>query len=242
MLAIGRNNRSKQVADTGRSTSAGLLRDRHEFMVTMHVIARGIGDQAVIQAMRDVPREVFVAAELQSQAYEDYPLPIDEGQTISQPYIVAFMVEALELTRFDRVLEIGCGSGYGAAILGAVAAEIHTIERLHGLATSARQRLQQLGYHNITVHEGDGSQGLPEYAPYDAIIVTAGAPRVPLPLIAQLKLGGRLVVPVGASTYHQTLLRIRRTEADAYGTEALCDVRFVPLIGEAAWSSPAPER
>jgi len=204
-------------------------------MIREHLIGRGIRDRAVLAAMGQVPREEFVGADIQSSAYDDYPLRIDEGQTISQPYIVAYMTEALELSSQDRVLEIGTGSGYAAAILSRVVATVYTVERLPGLAQSARQRLEMLGYSNIQTHLGDGTLGWPEHAPYNAIVVTAGAPEVPGPLLEQLVVGGRLVIPVGADSFHQILLRVRRIAPHNYLREALCDVRFVPLIGSAGW-------
>lgn len=204
-------------------------------MIRDDLIGRGIKDAAVLQAMRDVPREAFVAPELAAHAYEDHPLPIDEGQTISQPYIVAYMTEALELIPTDRVLEIGTGSGYAAAVLSRIVTTVYSVERLAILATDARQRLTELGYKNIVVHEGDGTCGWPEHAPYDAIVVTAGAPKLPEPLLTQLAIGGRLVIPVGPTSFLQTLVRVRRLGENDYRSEELCGVRFVPLIGAAGW-------
>lgn len=198
-------------------------------------MGRGIRDSAVISAMKEVPRECFVDEEQVEFAYGDHPLTIAEGQTISQPYIVAYMIEALELSASDRVLEIGTGSGYSAAVLSRIVATVYSVERLSGLASSARQRLEVLGYTNIIVHQGDGTLGWPDHAPYDAIVVTAGAPHVPKTLREQLAIGGRLVIPVGASTYFQMLLRVRRIAEHDYRTEDLCGVRFVPLIGADGW-------
>lgn len=198
-------------------------------------MGRGIHDPAVLSAMREVPRELFVNEGMLELAYEDNPLPINEGQTISQPYIVAYMTEALELNGMERVLEIGTGSGYAAAVLSRIAGTVYTVERLQGLAQSARRRLKALGYDNIIVHEGDGTLGWPEDAPYDAIVVTAGAPDVPKPLLEQLAVGGRLVIPVGTSSDLQVLLRLRRVGEYDYHREELCGVRFVPLIGAAGW-------
>ena len=211
------------------------LDDRREIMITEHLVGRGIRDPLVIRAMREVPREAFVPEEMTEHAYDDYPLPIGEDQTISQPYIVAYMTEALELSATDRVLEIGTGSGYAAAVLGRIADTVYTVERLHTLARTARQRLAMLGYTNIVVLEGDGTLGWPEHAPYDAIVVTAGAPEVPKPLQEQLAVGGRLVIPVGPTLYLQMLVRVRRVTEDRYHHEELCAVRFVPLIGTAGW-------
>ena len=206
-----------------------------ELMIHQHLLARDIRDQRVIAAMREVPREAFVDPEMSQSAYGDHPLPIAGGQTISQPYIVAYMTEALQLRATDRVLEIGTGSGYAAAVLSRVVEAVHTVERLGELAQSARGRLERLGYTNILVHQGDGTLGWPDHAPYDAIVVTAGAPRVPQPLREQLAIGGRLVIPVGATDFLQMLLRVRRISAEEYRTEELCGVRFVPLIGADGW-------
>ncbi len=208
---------------------------RREIMIERDLKGRGVSDPAVLRAMRTVPREDFVSPELMDQAYEDYPLPIDEGQTISQPYMVAYMAEALKLSLNDRVLEIGTGSGYAAAILSRCAAEVYTVERFATLAASARERLMRLGCDNVRVFVGDGTLGWPEHAPYDAIVVTAGAPRVPEPLLRQLVIGGRLVIPVGLNSYFQTLVRVQRTEEDDYKEEHLMAVQFVPLIGAAGW-------
>lgn len=210
---------------------------QRDIMIREQLEYRGISDPAVITAMRDVPREEFVPEGVRAYAYEDGPLPIGEGQTISQPYMVAFMTEALELSQGDRVLEIGTGSGYAAAVLSRVVAEVHTVERLAGLATAARERLYRLGYDNIQVHVGDGSLGWPELAPYDAIVVTAGAPEVPKPLTEQLAVGGRLVIPVGRHLTFQTLVRVRRAGKDDFRHEELMAVMFVPLIGAAGWES-----
>lgn len=208
---------------------------QRELMLRAHLQGRGIRDPAVLAAMAAVPREAFVPPEMVDCAYEDGPLPIGAGQTISQPYIVAYMTEALELSATDRVLEIGTGSGYAAAVLSRIVTTVHTVERLAELAESARQRLAQLGYTNIIVHVGDGTRGWPEQAPYDAIVVTAGALRIPPALRDQLAIGGRLVIPVGPTPYLQTLVRMRRFGRYDYRSEELCDVRFVPLVGEGGW-------
>ena len=204
-------------------------------MLREHLQGRGIIDQSVLKAMREIPREEFVGEPFYEGAYGDHPLPIAEGQTISQPYIVAYMAEALELSATDRVLEIGTGSGYAAAVLSRIVKNVYTVERLSGLAESARRRLERLGYTNIIVHKGDGTLGWPEHAPYDAIVVTAGAPNVPKPLLEQLAIGGRLVIPVGSSTEVQELVRVRRVSEHDYRSENLCGVRFVPLIGTEGW-------
>jgi protein-L-isoaspartate(D-aspartate) O-methyltransferase len=186
--------------------------------------------------MRTVPRHRFVPRHLWDQAYNDYPLPIGENQTISQPYIVAMMTEALELVGAETVLEIGAGSGYQAAILAELAKEVYTIERLPSLAHGAEQVLQSLNYQNVHVIVADGTLGWPPHAPYDAIIVTAGAPQVPQPLVEQLALGGRLVIPVG-DRYSQNLTRVRRTFQGDLKTEYLGGCRFVKLIGEHGWKA-----
>jgi protein-L-isoaspartate(D-aspartate) O-methyltransferase len=184
--------------------------------------------------MRKVPREKFVPPRLADEAYDDGPLPIGEGQTISQPYIVALMTEALRLGPRDRVLEIGTGSGYAAAVLAEITAEVYTIERVAPLAESARQRLADVGYASVHVHCGDGTLGWPEHAPYDAIVVTAGGPTVPKALLDQLAVGGRLVMPVGRG-WGQELVRVVRKAADDYDYENLGGVAFVPLIGAQGW-------
>ena len=209
---------------------------QRDIMIREHLQGRGIRDQAVLKAMRDVPREAFVNERFLDRAYGDHPLPIAEGQTISQPYIVAYMTEALELKKTDRVLEIGTGSGYAAAVLSRIVTTVHTVERLGRLVEEAGQRFTLLGYGNIVIHEGDGTLGWPEHAPYDAIVVTAGAPEVPKRLLEQLATGGRLVIPVGMSCDVQDLIRVRRVSEKEFRSEHLCGVRFVPLIGAAGWS------
>ena len=210
-----------------------------ETMVRRHLAARGIHDPAVLGAMRSVPREAFLPPELAEFAYEDAPLPIEEGQTISQPYIVALMAEALELRPEDRVLEVGTGSGYAAAVLGRIAREVYTIERHGALADTAAGRLLELGFRNVHVRHGDGTLGWPEHAPYDAIVVAAGGPDVPDALVRQLAVGGRLVIPLGADRDLQTLVRITRQADGRLHHEDLGGVRFVPLIGAQGWEEPA---
>lgn len=200
---------------------------------------RGIADQAVLRAMREVPREEFVDEELREFAYRDSPLPIGSGQTISQPYIVALMTEALELTSRDRVLEIGTGSGYAAAVLSKIAKDVYTVERLGELAKSAQARLKRLGYRNVHVLHGDGTLGWEEQAPFDAIVVTAGGPQVPPTLLEQLRIGGRLVIPVGQEKHEQTLIRVVRRENGEFEEEDLGGVLFVPLIGQEGWKEDA---
>jgi protein-L-isoaspartate(D-aspartate) O-methyltransferase len=204
-------------------------------MVDRQIMGRGVQDPAVLATMRRVRREAFVPRHLARRAYADQPLPIGGGQTISQPYIVATMTESLRLQPGDRVLEIGTGSGYGAAVLAEIAAEVYTVERLAGLAEGARCRLGELGYTNVHVRHGDGSLGWPEHAPYDAIVVTAGGPDVPPSLLKQLAMGGRLVMPVGPSPLAQQLVRVVRTEETTYEREELGSVAFVPLIGAEGW-------
>ncbi|MBI2015730.1 MAG: protein-L-isoaspartate(D-aspartate) O-methyltransferase [Candidatus Rokubacteria bacterium] len=204
-------------------------------MVETQIAARGVRNPAVLEAMRRVPRERFVPAHLAELAYTDEPLPIGEDQTISQPYIVAAMIEAAQPRPGDRALEIGTGSGYSAAVLATIVAEVYTVERLAGLAESAGRRLAELGYANVHVRQANGTLGWPEHAPFDVIIVTAGGPRVPRPLLEQLAAGGRLVMPVGSWRLGQRLMRVTRTGEDTYHHEGLEDVAFVPLIGEEGW-------
>jgi protein-L-isoaspartate(D-aspartate) O-methyltransferase len=217
-------------------TDRGAERD---VMVERQLAARGIRDERVLAAMRAVPREAFIAAELGEFAYEDAPLPIEAAQTISQPFIVAAMTAALELEPHQRVLEVGTGSGYAAAVLSRIAAEVYTIERHAELAEAAERRLGQLGYANVRVRQGDGTLGWPEHAPYDAIVVTAGGPDVPPALQAQLVVGGRLVIPIGPTPREQELVRVRRVGEKEYRREDLGAVRFVPLIGAGGWGEPA---
>jgi protein-L-isoaspartate(D-aspartate) O-methyltransferase len=202
-------------------------------MVDTQIAARGVRDVRVLEAMRSVPRHLFVPPEYRYQAYSDGPLPIASGQTISQPYIVALMTELLELKDTEKVLEIGTGSGYQAAVLAKLAAEVHTIERHANLAHYAEAILSQLELENVHVHIGDGSLGLPGLAPFEAIIVTAAAPHVPKPLFEQLNDGGRLVIPVGGRG-GQFLERWRRKLED-FKQEMIIPVAFVPLVGEQGW-------
>ncbi len=206
-----------------------------EKMVSTQIEARGIHDHGVLEAMRKVPRHLFTGEALQDQAYGDFPLPIGEGQTISQPYIVAEMTQALELNKDDRVLEIGTGSGYQTAILAELAFRVYTIERVRGLFVRARKLLDQLGCHNVVAKCSDGTVGWPDESPFEAIIVTAGAPEVPEKLVQQLTIGGRLVIPVG-NRFSQTLLKLRRDEDGVHKT-GLGGCRFVKLIGEHGWKS-----
>jgi protein-L-isoaspartate(D-aspartate) O-methyltransferase len=217
------------------------LTAERERMMERQIAARGVDDARVLDAMRQVPREAFVASGFEEFAYEDSPLPIAEGQTISQPYIVALMIEAAEVKSGDRVLEIGTGSGYAAAVLSRIAAEVYTVERHGALAQTAKRRFARLGYRNIEVRHGDGTLGWPEAAPFDAIIVTAGGPEIPESLRRQLKIGGRLVIPIGSLTDEQRLVKVVRDGEHAFHEEDLGPVRFVPLIGEHGWSEPAPD-
>jgi protein-L-isoaspartate(D-aspartate) O-methyltransferase len=208
-------------------------------MIDHQLAARGLHDQTVLDAINAVPREEFVAPELVEFAYSDSPLPIEARQTISQPYIVALMTAALELKPGDRVLEVGAGSGYAAAVLAEIASEVYTIERHKILAHTARKRLAALGYDNAHVLYGDGTLGWPQHAPFDAIIVAAGGPEIPDTLKQQLAVGGRMVIPVGSTLHTQKLLRIRRIDENIYEEEDLGSVRFVPLIGAAGWRDEA---
>jgi protein-L-isoaspartate(D-aspartate) O-methyltransferase len=201
-----------------------------ERMLSAQLRARGIGDERVLAAMARVPRHEFVAEELRSQAYEDHPIPIGKGQTLSQPYIVAVMLQALALDGSERVLEIGTGSGYQTALLAELAREVFSVERLRSLAQSAQEILHRLGYQNITVVTGDGSQGLAQRAPFDAIVLAAAAPRVPPALFAQLREGGRMVAPIGPA-YAQKLLMIQKQNGHAL-VRNLEKCRFVPLISD----------
>jgi len=202
-------------------------------MVERQLAQRGITDERVLQAMRDVPRHRFVPEDVWDMAYRDSPLPIGYGQTISQPYIVAYMTQMLNLSPSDRVLEVGTGSGYQAAILSRLAQQVYTIECLAELAQRAEQVLREMGYGNIQVRVGDGGYGWPEAAPFDAIIVTAAAPEIPPPLIAQLAEGAPLVAPIGPTGY-QDLVRLYRRDNQTH-SEYLTPVAFVPLVGEHGW-------
>jgi protein-L-isoaspartate(D-aspartate) O-methyltransferase len=202
-------------------------------MVRDQIERRGVKDRRVLRAMETVPRHLFVPEELRDRAHDDSPLPIGEGQTISQPYIVAFMTEAIRPAPGDRVLEVGTGSGYQAAVVAGLVSEVFTMEIRPDLAESARKRLADLGYGNVTVKAGDGFRGWPEHAPYDAIIVTAAPQEIPTPLVEQLKPGGRLVIPIGPRDSDvQQLVRLTRT-AEGTARETLLPVRFVPMTGEA---------
>jgi len=211
------------------------MRQREE-MVRRQIAGRGISDAAVLAAMAKVPRHLFVSEALSDQAYGDFPLPIGEQQTISQPYIVAEMTQALTLDPGDRILEIGTGSGYQAAILAEIVYRVYTIERIHTLFMRTRKLFESLHYHNIICRYSDGTNGWPDEAPFDAIIVTAGAPAIPHPLISQLKIGGRMIIPTG-DPYTQQLIKIYKDETGIHQTD-LGGCRFVKLIGEHGWEDP----
>jgi protein-L-isoaspartate(D-aspartate) O-methyltransferase len=205
-----------------------------ERMVETQIAGRGIQDERVLEAMRKVPRHMFVDEALREQAYNDHPLPIAEKQTISQPYVVALMTESLELTGREKVLEIGTGSGYQSAVLAELADRVFSIERYPDLAYRANSVLQKLGYKNVIVRVGDGSLGWPDDSPFDGVVVTAGAPKIPQPLVDQLAMGGRLVVPVG-DRFGQDLILVRRM-ADGIRKTSLGGVRFVDLVGKWGWN------
>ena len=219
---------------TGAASAAAQQRDQYrlarQHMVEAHLRSRDIVDPTVLQVMAKVPRHLYVPGRNRSDAYRDHPLPIGKGQTISQPYIVAYMTQALELDSTDRVLEIGTGSGYQAAVLAEIATQVFTIEIIPSLAENARSLLAEIGYDNVHVRSGDGYFGWPEAAPFDAIIVTAAPPRVPQALVDQLADGAHLVIPVGEQ--FQELIRITR-ERDVIRKERMLPVRFVPMTGEA---------
>jgi protein-L-isoaspartate(D-aspartate) O-methyltransferase len=204
-----------------------------ENMVSVQIAGRGIVDERILDAMRTIPRHNFVPKENQQNAYEDFPLPIGYQQTISQPYIVAFMTNILDLQGNDQVLEVGTGSGYQAAVLSLLVKKVHTLERIPELADKARQTLQELGVKNVEVHEGDGSMGWPQDAPYQAILVTAAAPAAPQALLDQLDIGARMIIPVGGQ-FHQ-VLELWRREKEGLKSEAILPVAFVPLKGKQGW-------
>jgi len=216
-----------------RSSSTDHEKER-ENMVESQLVQRGIKDKRVLDAMRQVPRHLFIPKDARGLAYCDGPLPIGQGQTISQPYIVALMTELLSLRGQEKVLELGTGSGYQAAILSRLVRQVYSVERHATLAEQAKQVLSQLGYHNVVIKVGDGTLGWPEHSPYEAIIVTAAAPYVPQPLTDQLADGGRLVAPVG-SRWSQALVKIKRQD-QTLTREHLTAVAFVPLVGKYGWS------
>ena len=205
-----------------------------QMMVEQQIIRRGVGDPRLWAAMRAVPRERFVPEDVRSLAYEDRPLPVEAGQTISQPYIVARMIEAAAISPEDRVLEVGAGSGYAAAVMSRLAAHVFAVERIAELAALAERRMKALGYDNVSIGLGDGTAGWAEKAPFDAILVAAGGPGVPPPLREQLAIGGRLVMPVGDGG-EQQLVRLIRKDKEEFDLTVLEAVRFVPLIGAHGW-------
>ena len=210
-------------------------------MIKAQIIRRGIRDQNILAAMGEVPREDFVGPDFAAHACEDRALPIAEGQTISQPYIVAVMLDAAQLTRNDRVLEVGAGSGYSAAVLSRLVAEVFAIERHASLTKTAADRCEALGYHNIRFRTGDGTKGWPEAAPFDAILVAAAAPASPASLMRQLTPGGRLIIPLGENP-EQRLIRLTRREGSKFDRDDLGGVNFVPLIGAEGWPEAKPGR
>ena len=203
-------------------------------MVAEQLIPRNISESKVLEAFRKVPRHEFVLEELRHSAYNDYPLPIGESQTISQPYMVALMTECLKLKGGERVLEVGTGSGYQAAILGEIAEDVYSVERFKDLADKASETLRKLGYKNIHIKVGDGTLGWSEFAPYDGIVVTAGAPGIPESLVKQLKPEGSLVIPVDRGGFGQTLILVERI-GRTIRTSDICACAFVPLIGKEGW-------
>ena len=206
-------------------------------MVRRQIEARGILDPIILDAFREVPREEFVAEEYRHWAYDDNPLPIEAGQTISQPYIVALMIEAGGIKPGDKVLEVGAGSGYAAAVMSRIARKVFGIERQSELVRVACDRLSRLGYDNVTIVEGDGTRGHPSEAPFDAILAAASGSHVPRPLIDQLSAGGRLVMPIGDLGWVQELVKVTKLADGTTEQENLGGVRFVPLIGEEGWSA-----
>ncbi len=214
-------------------------RQRHlQIMVDRQIAARGVRDVAVLKAMRDVPRDAFVDTRMAKFAYDDAPLPIAAGQTISQPYVVAVMLEAARIAATDTVLEVGAGSGYVAALMSRMARRVYAIERHAELADAARERLSRLGYANVEIRASDGTEGWPEVGPFDAVIVSAAGPRIPLPLRRQITVGGRLVMPIGDVGEQHLICAVRKGEND-FDEEDLGSVRFVPLIGVFGWPDPA---
>jgi protein-L-isoaspartate(D-aspartate) O-methyltransferase len=206
-----------------------------EAMVERQLKRRGITEPHILDAFRQVPREAFVSPDFDHLAYGDHPLPIEAGQTISQPYIVALMVQAAGINAGDKVLEVGAGSGYAAAVISRIAGKVIGIERKHDLVNVARERLQRLGYDNVTIVEGDGTKGCPEHAPFDAILAAASGSHVPKSLVEQLAPGGRIVMPIGDPGWVQELVKVTKRPDGQANQENLGGVRFVPLIGEEGW-------
>lgn len=217
----------------GKGEKRGKWDARARAMVETQIRRRGVRDERLLEAMARIPRHLFVPDSLREYAYEDGPLSIGEGQTISQPYMVALMTECLGPGPRDRVLEVGTGSGYQTALLAELAGEVYSIERVHSLSEGAARRLSDFGYRNVRLFVGDGSLGLPAHAPFDGILVTAGAPEVPPALLEQLAPGGRLVIPIGGA-YHQTLFRITKGPEE-FQREPVTGCVFVPLVGAQGW-------
>lgn len=209
--------------------------DQREAMVSRQIEKRGVTNPLVLKAMRSVPRHLFVPQDMRAMAYEDRPLPIGQGQTISQPYIVAYMTQMLRLCGGEKVLEIGTGHGYQAAVLSRIASHVYTVESVPELAEQAKRNLRELGYDNITVRVGDGTQGWPEEAPFNGILATASGPSVPEVLKEQLASGGRLVMPIGAYRLGQQIVRVIRGADGSFHQEKMLDVAFVPLVGKYGW-------
>ena len=220
------------------STLTDFTRER-EAMVDRHLRRRGITDKHILDAFLEVPREEFISSEFQHLAYGDHPLPIQAGQTISQPYIVGLMIEAAGIKPGDKVLEVGAGSGYAAAVISRIAGKVIGIERQSELVPIARQRIEKLGYDNVNIVEGDGTRGCPDEAPFDAILAAASGSHVPKALLEQLKPGGRVVMPVGDPGWVQKLVKVTKQPDGTFDTQDLGAVRFVPLIGEAGWEENA---
>jgi protein-L-isoaspartate(D-aspartate) O-methyltransferase len=217
---------------------AAILTDftaEREAMIDRQLRRRGIREPEILDAFRAVPREAFISEEYAHLAYGDHPLPIEAGQTISQPYIVALMIEAAEIKRGDKVLEVGSGSGYAAAVISRIASRVIGIERQHDLVEVSRERVAQLGYDNVEIVEGDGTKGVPQEAPFDAILAAASGSHVPKALLDQLSPGGRLVMPVGQPGWVQKLVKVTKRGDGSLQQSDLGEVRFVPLIGEEGW-------
>lgn len=217
---------------------AGTMTDfaaEREAMVEQQLKRRGITERAILDAFLEVPREAFVSPEYAHLAHGDHPLPIEAGQTISQPYIVGLMIQAAGIAPGEKVLEVGAGSGYAAAVIGRIAAKVIAIERQHDLVEVARERLARLGYDNVTILEGDGTKGCAEEAPFDAILAAASGSHVPKPLLDQLADGGCIVMPLGSPGWVQELVRVSKRPDGTVDRENLGGVRFVPLIGEEGW-------
>jgi protein-L-isoaspartate(D-aspartate) O-methyltransferase len=221
-----------------RFSAPSQTRAKREYMVASQLARRGVTDERVLEAMREVPRDAFVQAGMEEFAYEDSPLPIGAGQTISQPYIVALMIQAAAIKPGDYVLDVGTGSGYAAAVLSRLAGKVYSVERHRDLADSARRTLAKLRHTNVEVRHGDGTLGWPDAAPFDAILVAAGGPEIPEALRRQLKIGGRLIIPIGELGGVQELVKVVRDGDERFHEEDLGPVTFVPLIGAAGWSGP----